>query len=83
VDMSQLIVGNIIPLEKAKPNGEWQEGVYVCGIVESINERDENEEKRVADRVARGQQGVKTGFTKFLEIRLKDDSVSNFYAKVG
>ena len=66
----------------ATPNGDWQEGIVVIGRCRLIIERDENDPKRIEDRKARGQTGEYSGQTKFLEIRLYDDS-GEIYAKIG
>lgn len=76
------IVGTFTKIEDVKPTDEWQEGVYICGVCEVIAERDENDDKRVKDRMARGQKGKMEGETKFVEIRVKDDT-ETIYAKIG
>jgi len=83
VDMSKFVVQEPLFPSNVEPDGDWQRDVRVVGIIETVKERDENEEQRVQDRIERGQQGVKSGFTKFLELRVKDDQTSNFYCKVG
>lgn len=70
-------------LEDAAPNGDWQRDVYIMGEIEIIAIRDENDEKRVSERMARGQIGKYDGETRFIEIRLKDDTFNNYYVKVG
>lgn len=72
----------LTPCGEAKPNGDWWENVICVGVANVIAEHDENEERRIADRIERGQQGVMTGPTKFVEIRLTD-STGTVYAKIG
>jgi len=76
------IVSKTTPAIQAIPNGSWQEGCVVIGCVRLMEERDENEEKRVQDRLDRGQQGKYTGNTKFIELRVFDDT-GEIYAKIG
>lgn len=83
VDMARFVVQEPLMANQVQPNGDWQRDVRVIGVIEAIKERDENEEQRIQDRIERGQQGVKSGFTQFIEVRLKDDTTSNFYAKIG
>lgn len=68
--------------EDAIPNGDWQEDVLVLGLVTLIKERDENEPQRIQDRLERGQAGKYNGETRFVEIRLTDDT-GTIYAKIG
>lgn len=76
------VIQDFTDCANAKPNGEWQENVYICGVCDKIEEHDENEERRVQDRIARGQPGLKTGQTKFVELRVRDDT-DTVYAKIG
>lgn len=63
-------------------NGEWQEGIYTFGVCEVIAERDENDPKRQQDRIARNQEAEMSGQTKFVELRVRDDT-GIFYHKIG
>jgi hypothetical protein len=72
----------VTPCGEAKPNGSWWENVICVGVANVIAEHDENEERRVSDRIERGQAGIMTGPTKFVEIRLAD-STGVVYAKIG
>lgn len=76
------VLGDFVDIGTIECNGEWQEGLYICGVCDVIAERDENDAKRVADRIARGQQGEMTGQTKFVELRVRDDT-GTYYVKIG
>ena len=71
----------IKPIKDWKPNGKYQEGVKIAGLVTSIEVQDENDPKRVAARLERGQGGHKSGETRFLKI-VVEDSTGEFYVKV-
>jgi len=71
-----------VAAEKVQPNNDWQRNVYVAGLVTKCEVRDENEPRRIQDRLDRGQQGVMSGETRFLEIRLTDDT-GTIFVKIG
>jgi DNA polymerase III alpha subunit len=73
----------VTSLKDVTPNNEWQDGVIVMGVAEVIKERSENEPERQQSRKERGQAEVYKGPDKYLEIRLKDDTESNFLCKIG
>lgn len=76
------VIGDFVDIGTIECNGEWQEGLYIAGVCDVIAERDENDDKRVQDRIARGQQGIMSGATKFVELRVRDDT-GTVYAKIG
>ncbi len=72
----------IVDIGSIELTGEWQREVYVCGLVTKVVIRDENEPKRIEDRLSRGDVGKKEGETRFVEIRVTDDS-GTFFVKIG
>lgn len=72
----------IVDIGSIELTGEWQREVYVCGLVTKVVVRDENEPKRIEDRLSRGDVGKKEGETRFVEIRVTDDS-GTFFVKIG
>lgn len=69
-------------VEDVKPDGFWQDGVVVIGVIETCTVKDENEEKRIQDRISRGQEGFINGQSNYVDIRLKDDT-GVIFAKIG
>lgn len=82
INLYQHILDKPTPLEEMVPNGSWLDA-YVVGLVSVCEEKDENDPKKVADRIARGQEGVLPGNPKYIEIRIDSDTVKGFYCKVG
>lgn len=72
----------IVDIGSIELTGEWQREVYVCGLVTKVAVRDENEPKRIEDRLSRGDIGKKEGETRFLEIRVTDDT-GTYFVKIG
>lgn len=75
------VTGEFTKMVDVVPDGTWQD-LYIAGVCTIIAERDENDQKRVEDRVARGQAGIMQGNSKYVEIRLSDDT-GIFYVKIG
>lgn len=82
VNARKYVVSDFTPIEDIQLTGDWCEDVYICGVCTVIAERDENEPKRVQDRLERGQQGMYSGQTKFVELRVTDDT-GTYFAKIG
>lgn len=83
IDLDALnIISKRTPCGEIKPNGEWQDDILAVGLVTVCEERDENDERRVQDRISRGQTGKYSGPTKFLELRVAD-STGVVYYKIG
>lgn len=64
------------------PDGFWQDGVGTIGIINSCQIKSENDERRIQDRLNRGQKGLVEGQTNYVDIRLMDDT-GEIFAKVG
>jgi len=79
---SKSYYGQIIDIDKIELTGEWQRDIFICGLVTKVATRDENEQKRIEDRLARGDIGKKEGETRFLEIRVTDDT-GTYFVKIG
>lgn len=73
----------VTALADVQPDGFWQDGIVVVGVAEVIKERSENEKERMEARKERGQAEVYKGPDKYLEVRLRDDTESNFLCKIG
>lgn len=69
-------------VEQIEPDGTWQDNVVMIGVIRSCTEKDENDPKRIEDRLSRGQNGFINGQSKYLDIRLADDT-GEIFAKVG
>lgn len=74
--------GQIVDIDRIELTGDWIRDVHIAGLVTKVATRDENEARRVEDRLARGDIGLKSGATKFLEIRVTDDS-GTYFVKIG
>lgn len=82
-DLTPLLGGRpLTGCGEVKADGSWRENVLCCGIAKVCQERDENEPQRQEDRVKRGQAGFMAGKTRFVEIRLEDET-GTLYAKIG
>lgn len=73
----------VTPIAEIQCDGSWQDNVIVMGVAEVIKERSENEPERQAARKGRGDREIYPGQDKYVEIRLKDDTESNFLCKIG
>lgn len=73
----------VTPIAEIQCDGSWQDNVIVMGVAEVIKERSENEPERQAARKERGDREIYPGQDKYVEIRLKDDTESNFLCKIG
>lgn len=82
INWKQHILEAPTPLENLVPNGQWVDA-YIIGVVSKCEEKSENEEKKIADRIARGQVGHLDGDPKYLEVRIDSDFTKGFYCKVG
>lgn len=69
------------PLDKIELCDSWQ-NYTIIGRVSKCEERSENEERKIQDRIARGQQGFLDGDPKSIEIRLDNDILQGFFCKV-
>lgn len=74
-------IGKVTRLDQAKPGEGWDE-FQVIGLVTKAEEQSENDERKVADRISRGQIGRLEGDPKSIQVRLKSDEVSDFLCKV-
>ena len=72
----------VVNVKNVELTGDWQRDVYLAGLVTKCEVRDENEPRRVQDRLERGQKGLMDGETRFLEIRLTDDT-GTMFVKIG
>ena len=59
--------------------GDWEDDTVLLGLVTSFKERDDNEPQMVEGRISRGQVGIKTGLTTFLDIRVADSTGECYY----
>ena len=59
--------------------GDWEDDTVLLGLVTSFKERDDNEPQMVEGRISRGQTGIKTGLTTFLDIRVADSTGECYY----
>lgn len=66
---------------KSGGEGEWLE-YTILALVSEVMDVDENDERKIADRIARGQQGRINGPSRSWGIRVSSDEVQGFYCKV-
>jgi DNA polymerase III alpha subunit len=69
-------------VEQIIPDGTWQDDLVLVGVVRSCTIKSENEEKRIQDRISRGQQGFVTGQDKYVDIRVATDD-GEIFCKIG
>lgn len=69
-------------VEQITPDGYWQDGVVMIGVINSCQIKSENDEKRIQDRIARGQEGYINGQANYVDVRLLDDT-GEIFAKIG
>lgn len=69
-------------VEEVIPDGTWQDNVVLIGVVRSCMVKSENEEKRIQDRISRGQEGFINGNDKYVDIRLATDD-GEIFCKIG
>jgi DNA polymerase III alpha subunit len=81
MDWKKHTVGKVTRLQDAKPDDSWAE-FEVIGLVTKAEIQDENDPKKVADRISRGQIGIQPGNPHSIQIRLKNDETSDFLCKV-
>lgn len=74
-------IGKVTRLDQAIPGDGWDE-FQVIGLVTKAEEQSENDERKVADRISRGQIGRLEGDPKSIQVRLKSDEVTDFLCKV-
>ena len=55
----------------------------MVGLVSKIEEKSENDPKKIQDRISRGQEGFIEGNATYIEIRIDSDERKGFYCKVG
>ncbi len=75
------LVGPATKLKDAVPTDNWEE-FQVIGLLTKAEIQDENDPKKVADRLSRGQIGIQPGNPKSIQIRLRNDETSDFLCKV-
>lgn len=69
-------------VEEVIPDGQWQDNVVLIGVVRSCIVKSENEEKRMQDRISRGQAGFMTGEHRYVDLRLATDD-GEIFCKIG
>lgn len=74
--------GPVTRLDQATPTDGWQD-YTVIGLVSKCEEQSENDERKVADRLSRGEQGILPGDPKSIQIRLDSDEVVGYLCKVS
>lgn len=69
-------------VEEIVPDGNWQDDVLLIGVVRSCIVKSENEEKRIQDRISRGQTGFIKGQDKYVDLRVATDD-GEIFCKIG
>jgi len=83
LDLESLnILTEVKTVEQIIPDGMWQDDVVLIGVVRSCTIKSENEEKRIQDRISRGQTGFINGQDKYVDIRVATDD-GEIFCKIG
>ncbi len=69
-------------LDNAIPGDGWNE-YTVIGLVSSVEDQDENSQRKQEDRKSRGQKAMLDGNPRSFAIRLDSDEVNGFLTKVS
>lgn len=79
---AQNILSTPKTVEEIVPNGQWQDDLVLIGVVRSCTVKSENDEKRIQDRISRGQEGFINGQDKYVDLRVATDD-GEIFCKIG
>lgn len=86
IDKIDLAAQNILStpktIEEIVPDGTWQDNIVLIGVVRSCTVKSENDEKRIQDRISRGQEGFINGQDKYVDLRVATDD-GEIFCKIG